>query len=166
MVTPTLAPPRQGWIRGSANGSEVDLDFSRVQHTVSGTINDDSVHLSVDHDYGQIEGRANGYPVDLDFDWTPTTMHVEGVANGKPLRMDIDYNRHTISGHNGMEDWKLAFDHDSLEGMLGDRQVDLELDTQGGRLIGTLGGQPVNAEMINLDMGDVASNLFLFAKPQ
>lgn len=161
----TLAPPRQGWIRGRANGAELDLDFNRVQHTVTGTANDDTVQLSIDHDRGQVEGRANGYAVSLEMDWNPGDVHLQGFANGRPLRLDVDYNRNTVSGHNGLDQWNLRFDQDSLQGTMGEKTVDLELDTSSGQLTGTVDGMPVSAEMINLDMGDVATNLFLFARP-
>lgn len=165
MSISTLAPPRQGWIRGRANGAELELDFNRIQHTVTGTANDDTVQLSIDHDQGQIQGRANGYAVSLEMDWSPTDISLEGYANGRPMRLDVDYNRNTVSGHSGLDQWNLRFDEDSLHGTMGARDVALELDLSSGRLTGTVDDQPVSAEMINLDMGDVATNLFLFARP-
>ncbi len=161
-VISTLAPPRQGWIRGRANGAELDLEFNRIQRTVEGTANDDTVQLNLS-DSG-VNGRANGYTVSLDMHWSPTEIHLEGSANGKPLELDVDYARHTVSGHNGLDQWNLRFDQDSLHGTMGDRNVDLELDLSTGTLSGTVNEQPVSAEMINVDMGDLAANVFLLAK--
>lgn len=163
MAIQTLAPPRHGWIRGRANGAEIDLSFNRIQHTVEGTANGDSVRLTVDHENQAVEGRANGYQVSLEMDWSPRETRLSGWANGRPTELDVNYGNHTVSGHSGLDQWNLRFDQDSLQGSLGDTDVNLELNTASGQLTGTIGSQPVSAEMINLDMGDVATNLFLFA---
>ncbi|MCE7874886.1 hypothetical protein DYH09_31600 [bacterium CPR1] len=164
MALSTLAPPRLGWIRGQANGASLDLSFDRRLHTVAGTANQDSVSLSIDHDRGAIEGVANGHEVELAMvGWTPTRVRLEGEANGQPLNLDVNLGAHTISGSSGQDQWNLRFDHDSLHGTVGSKSVDLELDLSRGQLSGQVNGQAVQAEMVNLDMTDLAPHLYLLA---
>ncbi|GMU55315.1 MAG: hypothetical protein AMXMBFR33_44610 [Candidatus Xenobia bacterium] len=163
MAVSTLAPPRLGWIRGQANGASLDLSFDRRLHTVAGTANQDSVSLSIDHDRGAIEGVANGHEVELSMGWSPSRIQLEGQANGQDLELEVNWQAHTISGSTGEDQWNLRFDHDSLHGTVGSKSVDLELDLSRGQLSGQVNGQAVQAEMINLDMTDLAPHLYLLA---
>lgn len=162
MITLTKAPPQFGWIRGSFGAGSVDLDFDRRQHKVSGTSFGDQVSLSTEND--QVRGSAHGSAVQLQQQWSPTLVQLEGWANGSRYQMTIDYNRRHAEGSSGGQPISLDFDlqQGNVRGFSKGQNVDLRL-SPGGTLSGQLGGT-VQAEMVNLDVGELISHWYLVTK--
>lgn len=157
-----LVLPKQGWVRGDLNGKRTEVDFDRPNATVKGKSNGDSVSLTSAED--RVQGSANGKAVDLARDWKPEHVHLQGTANGAPLQLDVDYTTHTAKGQVSQKNVDLRFDDSQgiIQGSYGNQSVDLHLENN-GRLHGGLNGQNVEAEMINLQLGDFLENFYVFS---
>ena len=158
-----FAPPRTGWIRGNYDQARVDLTFDRPGATVRGEVEQAPVNLQTDHDRATITGQSHGKPVDLTFQWSPQHVHYEGRANGTEVNYDVDYTTHTVEGHMGKSNIDVRFDEQAgiISGEAGG-VVDLKLSND-GHLRGVMCGRSMDADMQNIDMGQMLSNIFLFA---
>ena len=163
MSTIAFAPPRTGWVRGQYDAAKVDLTFERTSSSVRGEIERAPVALQTDHDRATITGQSHGQPVDLTFQWSPEHVHYQGRANGKDLNLDVDYPSHTVVGNMGKSNIDIHFDDAAgvATGQAGGA-VDLKL-SHDGHLRGVMCGRPLDADMQNLDFGQLLSNIFLFA---
>ena len=165
MTTITKAPPQFGWIKGQFPAGTAQLNFDRRQQTVQGDSFNDQVQISTNSDTGEIKGTAHGKPVDLHQDWSPNVVKLDGWANGARFNVTVDYPQHSATGFAGNKEIALKFDNDQgfIKGKVGSDAVDLHLSRE-GQLQGTSGGGRVQAEMMNLDLGDFIRHYYLVTK--
>jgi hypothetical protein len=165
MTTITKAPPQFGWIKGQFPGGKAELNFDRRQQTVQGDSFNDRVQLSTNNDSGQVSGTAHGKPVDLHMDWSPTVVKLDGWANGARFDVTVDYQQHRATGQAGDKQIALNFDNEQgfIKGKVGADAVDLHL-SHDGQLQGTSGAGRVQAEMMNLDLGDFIRHYYLVSQ--
>ena len=157
--------PQFGWIRGQFPDGSADLNFNRRQQTVSGESFGDQVQIGSNAQGSAVSGQAHGQAVDLQQQWSPRLVKLEGWANGARYQMTVDYDNHQATGNAGGRPINLSFDMQEgfVRGQAGGGQVDLNL-SHDGQLTGQMAGGRVQAEMINLDLGNLLSNWFLVTR--
>lgn len=157
----SMGAPRQGWIKGQYDNANLDLNFDRPNATVQGEVENSAVNLHNDTDLSTITGSARNQEVALTYSWTPQHQHYQGQAVGGNVNFDVDYTNHTVTGSTGDSNINLRFDDNSATGNAGG-PVNLHV-TNDGHLTGILCGRPVDAQTANVEMGQMLSNIFLFA---
>jgi hypothetical protein len=164
-MTSIKPTPHFGWIRGQFSGGSVDLNFDRRQNSVSGESLGDSVSVSTSQDDKWVTGQAHAQEVKLEQDWSPRLVKLNGWANGARYTMTVDYDRNQANGSSAGRSIALQFDREQgwIRGQGAAGQVDVKL-SQDGQLSGRLDGAPVQAEMINLDLGHLLSHWYLVTR--
>jgi hypothetical protein len=157
----SFAPPRTGWMKGQYDNAKLDLNFDRSNGTVKGEVEGSTVSLHNDPDSSTITGAARNRPADITYNWTPEHQHYEGQAAGGNVNFDVDYTNHSVLGSSGDSAIKIRFDENSAVGEAGG-PVQLQLSND-GHLQGTMCGHAVDAQTANVDMGQILSNIYLFA---
>ena len=157
----SLGAPRQGWIKGQYDNAKLDLNFDRPNATVQGEVENSMVSLHNDADKSTITGSARNRQVDLTYEWSPEHQHYQGQAVGGNVNFDVDYSNHTVLGSTGDSAINVRFDDNSATGNAGG-PVDVHV-TQDGHLTGVLCGKNLDAQTANVEMGQMLSNIFLFA---
>ncbi len=156
-----------GTITGAMNHSPVQLQFDRRAWTITGGINNSPVQVAIDHAARRIHGGANHSPVELAFEWTSDRWCIEGGANRSPVRLETYWLRGTLEGHSNRSPVKLEFDlpAGTIRGYANRAPVELSYDAASGRITGAMNRSPVDITLVNLDLSDFLSHLYLFLRP-
>ncbi|OIO07987.1 MAG: hypothetical protein AUJ52_09095 [Elusimicrobia bacterium CG1_02_63_36] len=156
--------PYFGSLTGSQGGAALDLRFDRRAWSVVGIAKSGSVDLRVDHAATRITGFAGTAPVQIAFQWHPQRMAMRGTAMGSPLELIVDFDSAALRGHAAGAPVQVAYDKatGSISGSAKHLPVRLSYDRISGRLHGTIGGDRVEATLMNLEIGDFLQYFFLF----
>ena len=162
-----------GTIKGGMNYSPVDVTINKAAWTITGGMNHSPVDIKIDHAAKTIKGGANHSPVDLAFVWSQEEITVQGGANVSPIKYAVNWKNGLLEGYASHSPIKLEFDMQEgvidatiikITGYAGHAPVDLTYNKVNGHIGGGMNLKPVDITLVNCDLYDFLTYLFIFVK--